>query len=160
MKGDLEIPEDDLGGMDMVRKAEIKDMESVAKLAVLMWDKHTVYELVNEFSEMIVRDKACIFLKYENDVPVGFAQCQLRRDYVEGTETSPVGYLEGIFVRKDCRKKGYAKELLAECEAWAKKNRCGEFASDCEIDNRDSFQFHKAMEFTEVNRIICFTKKL
>ena len=47
MKGDLEIPEDDLGGMDMVRKAEIKDMESVAKLAVLMWDKHTVYELVN-----------------------------------------------------------------------------------------------------------------
>ena len=47
-----------------------------------------------------------------------------------------------------------------ECEAWAKENGCGEFASDCEIDNRDSFQFHKAMDFMEANRIICFTKKL
>ena len=100
------------------------------------------------------------FLKYENDVPVGFAQCQLRNDYVEGTKTSPVGYLEGIFVKERCRYKGYAKELLAECEAWAKENGCHEFASDCEINNMDSFHFHQAMNFTEANRIICFTKAL
>ena len=54
----------------------------------------------------------------------------------------------------------YAKELLAECQSWAKCNGCQEFASDCEIDNADSFCFHKAMNFTEVNRIICFTKTL
>ncbi len=29
-------------------------------------------------------------------VHVGFTQCQLRYDYVEGTKTSPVGYLERI----------------------------------------------------------------
>lgn len=52
------------------------------------------------------------------------------------------------------------KELLAECEAWAKRNGCHEFASDCEIDNIGSFRFHKAMNFAEVNRIICFTKRL
>ena len=34
----------------------------------------------------------------EDGRPAGFAQCQLRRDYVEGTKTSPVGYPEGIFV--------------------------------------------------------------
>ncbi|MDE6845684.1 MAG: GNAT family N-acetyltransferase [Lachnospiraceae bacterium] len=62
-----------------------------------------------------------IFLKYENDIPVGFAQCQLRHDYVEGTETSPVGYLEGIFIMENYRNRGYAKELLNECEKWAKK---------------------------------------
>ncbi len=61
------------------------------------------------------------FLKYENDIPVSFAQCQLSNDYVEGTGTSPAGYLEGIFVKEDYRNKGYARELLAECEAWAKE---------------------------------------
>ena len=93
-------------------------------------------------------------------MPVGFAQCQLRNDYVEGTKTSPVEYLEGIFVKEQCRHKGYAKELLVECEAWAKENGCSEFASDCEIHNVDSFHFHQAMNFIEANRIICFTKAL
>ena len=120
----------------------------------------TINELINEFSEIMTNGKSQFFLQYENNVPIGFAQCQLRYDYVEGTSTSPVGYLEGIFVKEGNRNKGYAKKLLAECEAWARESGCHEFASDCEIDNIDSFHFHKAMNFTEVNRIICFTKKL
>ncbi|MFR8251624.1 MAG: GNAT family N-acetyltransferase, partial [Anaerovoracaceae bacterium] len=81
-------------------------------------------------------------------------------DYVEGTKTSPVGYLEGIFVRENCRGRGYGAELLAECVKWARANGCREFASDCEIDNLDSLRFHMAMKFSEANRIICFSKKL
>lgn len=144
----------------MVYRAGKKDIDIVANLAVLLWDKHSVGELIHTFSEIISKGKGQFFIKYENDVPVGFAQCQLRYDYVEGTETTPVGYLEGIFVKEDYRHKGYAKELLAECEAWARENGCQEFASDCELDNMDSFKFHKAMNFTEANRVICFTKGL
>lgn len=144
----------------MIRRASKGDIEIIAGLAVLLWDDNSVDDLVNEFSELVSKDNACIFLKYENDTPVGFAQCQLRSDYVEGTETSPVGYLEGIFVLEGYRKKGYAKELLCACETWAKDMGCAEFASDCELDNADSFRFHMAMQFTEANRIICFTKKL
>lgn len=144
----------------MIKKAENNELKALAKLAVMLWQNHSINELINEFSEMMANGKAQFFLKYDNDMPVGFAQCQLRYDYVEGTSTSPVGYLEGIFVMKGYRDKGYAKELLAACEAWAKENGCHEFASDCEIDNIDSFHFHKAMNFTEANRIICFTKTL
>lgn len=144
----------------MIKRAETNDLEILAKLAVMMWQNHSVNELINEFSGIMANGKSQFFLKYENDMPIGFAQCQLRYDYVEGTSTSPVGYLEGIFVKESCRNKGYAKELLAECELWAKENRCHEFASDCEIDNINSFHFHKAMNFTEANRIICFTKTL
>lgn len=144
----------------MIKKAGNNELEALAKLAVMMWQNHSINELINEFSEMMTNGKAQFFLKYDNDLPIGFAQCQLRYDYVEGTSTSPVGYLEGIFVMKGYRNKGYAKELLAACEAWAKENGCHEFASDCEIDNIDSFHFHKAMNFTEANRIICFTKTL
>ena len=144
----------------MVLKAQKEDLEILADLAVLMWDSYSVGELIAKFSEIISNDRSQFFLKYENDIPIGFAQCQLRYDYVEGTTTTPVGYLEGIFIKDGYRNKGYAKELLSECEAWTKENGCKEFASDCEINNIDSFQFHKAMNFTEANRIICFTKEL
>ena len=144
----------------MIRIASKSDTRVIADLAVLLWEDNSVDDLVNEFSEILSKDNAQIFLKYENDVPVGFAQCQLRYDYVEGTKTTPVGYLEGIFVMEKCRNRGYAKELLNQCEMWAKDRGCKEFASDCEIHNDNSFQFHKAMNFTEANRIICFTKKL
>lgn len=144
----------------MIKKAGNSDLETLAKLAVMMWKNHSINELINEFSEIMINGKSQFFLKYENDFPIGFAQCQLRYDYVEGTSTSPVGYLEGIFVKEGYRNKGYAKELLAKCEVWAKENGCHEFASDCKIDNINSFHFHKAMNFTEVNRIICFTKPL
>lgn len=144
----------------MVKSAKVHDLEVLADLAALLWQNHSAEDLFHEFSEIMSKGESQFFLKYEKDMPVGFAQCQLRHDYVEGTETTPVGYLEGIFVKEGYRNKGYAKELLAECEAWAKRNGCYEFASDCEIDNTNSFHFHKAMNFKEANRIICFTKRL
>lgn len=146
--------------MKEVKKAGINDLEKLAGLAVLMWNNHSVRELADEFSEIMNEENAQFFLKYDSDIPVGFAQCQLRHDYVEGTHTSPVGYLEGVFVKEEYRHKGYAKELLSECEKWAKEKGCKEFASDCELENRDSLQFRMAMGFREANRIICFTKEL
>lgn len=144
----------------MLRKAGIDDIKTVAELSILMWEEHTVEDLVEEFSELLKSDEAQIFLKMDGNEPVGFAQCQLRHDYVEGTETSPVGYLEGIFVKEEYQHKGYAKELLAACEKWAVEMGCTEFASDCELDNLGSLKFHLKMGFEEANRIICFTKKL
>ena len=79
---------------------------------------------------------------------------------MEGTASSPVGYLEGIFVTEDCRRQGYAKLLLAACEVWAKEQGCREFASDCELENTESLRFHLNVGFEEAGRIICFVKTL
>lgn len=144
----------------MIRKAKENDRRVLAEMAVQMWDSHSVNELEADFIETLNNEQAAFFIKYVNEIPVGFAQCGLRTDYVEGTESSPVGYLEGIFVKEDYRKNGYAKELLCACEMWAKEMGCSEFASDCELDNTTSFKFHMAMGFDEANRIICFKKKL
>lgn len=144
----------------MVRIAINEDSRVLAEMAVQMWDRHTVEELETEFIETLNREHSAFFIKYSKDLPVGFAQCGLRTDYVEGTESSPVGYLEGIFVKAEYQKNGYAKELLCACETWARNMGCREFASDCELDNIGSFQFHMAMGFEEANRIICFKKKI
>ena len=144
----------------MIKRARIEDSEVLADLAIQMWTDHVLEDLTEEFRQLVMNDDAVCFIKYIEDKPIAFAQCQLRHDYVEGTESSPVGYLEGIFVSEGYRKKGYAAELLSECERWAKEKGCTEFASDCELDNIDSFRFHIALGFEEANRIICFNKIL
>lgn len=143
-----------------IKKAIVSDAKNIAQLASLMWTEHKIEDLTEEFSQMINKNDTVIFLGYKNEILIGFAQCQLRRDYVEGTKTSPVGYLEGIFIKEQYRKNGYAKLLLKECEHWAKMQGCSEFASDCELNNNTSLAFHLKVGFVEANKIICFTKCL
>ena len=143
-----------------VKKATDKDIETLAALAAKLWPGHRPEELAEEFAGLTESENAACFLTYENGRAVGFAQCQLRHDYVEGTKTSPVGYLEGIFVEAAYRRKGCARRLLAACEAWARERGCAEFASDCELDNAGSLRFHLHTGFAEANRIICFKKDL
>ena len=143
----------------MIRKATNGDSRFLAEMASQMWDS-SIDALETEFIETLNDEQSAFFIKYVNNIPVGFAQCGLRTDYVEGTESSPVGYLEGIFVKEDYRNNGYAKELLLACEIWAKNMGCTEFASDCELSNIGSLRFHIAMGFDEANRIICFKKNI
>ena len=144
----------------MIQGATEQDAAVLADLALMLWPNHDATELRDEFAEILKSEEAACFLAYEAGVPVGFAQCQLRHDYVEGTKTSPVGYLEGIFVQPEFRHRGVAKQLLGACESWTREKGCTEFASDCELGNDASLDFHISMGFTEVNRIVCFTKKL
>ena len=144
----------------ILRKAEIKDLAILAELACQLWPDHTIDEMRAEYADMIAKPDAVFYLAFAQETAVGFAQCQLRCDYVEGTDSSPVGYLEGIYVAEAYRKQGFAKALLAACESWAKTKGCSEFASDCELTNTQSLQFHLRVGFEEANRIICFTKKL
>lgn len=143
-----------------VFRAKSAHIPAVAALALRLWDGHGARELEEEFAKLL-RDPGCaVFLAQTGGIPAGFAQCQLRRDYVEGTSTSPVGYLEGIYVCPEHRSKGLARALLSRCEAWAKEQGCSEFASDCELDNAESLAFHLRMGFIEANRLICFTKDI
>ena len=144
----------------MIRKAENKDLPTLAELAGFLWPEHTAQELRAELAEIMAKPDAAFFLAFAEETAVGFAQCQLRHDYVEGTDSSPVGYLEGIFVADGYRKQGIARHLLTACENWAKEKGCAEFASDCELSNTQSLLFHRNVGFEEANRIICFVKKL
>jgi aminoglycoside 6'-N-acetyltransferase I len=136
------------------------NLKDLVNLALELWPHHSAKELKAEFEEIVAKEDAVFFLEYDGILPIGFAQCQLRFDYVEGTSASPVGYLEGIFVSEPYRKKGIARRLLTACEGWAKEKGCTEFASDCELNNIQSLRFHQSTGFEEANRIICFVKKL
>lgn len=143
-----------------VRKAEAKDLPILGELACGLWPHHAPDAMRAEMAETLEMPDAAFFLAFVENSAVGFAQCQLRHDYVEGTDSSPVGYLEGIYVLPGYRRQGIAKALLSACESWAKSMGCREFASDCELTNKDSLKFHLNAGFREANRIICFVREL
>jgi len=96
------------------------------------------------------------FLYYVGDKAVAFISLSIRHDYVEGMESSPVGYLEGIYVKHGYRKQGIASKLVSFAKEWFVSQGCIQLASDCELDNENSRLFHKKVGFEETNRIICF----
>ncbi len=93
-------------------------------------------------------------------VALGFVEAALRRDYVNGCKTSPVAFLEGIFVRPEARGKGVARLLVGAVEGWAREQGCSEFASDAPIDNFVSADMHRALGFLETQRVVFFRKVL
>lgn len=143
----------------IIRKATTADSLALAELACYMWGGFPD-EREPEFAALTASPEAACFLALDGDKAVGFAQCQLRHDYVEGCNTSPVGFLEGVYVDDDHRRSGVARALLSACEDWAKSVGCTEFASDCEIDNLDSLAWHMKNGFAEMGRTIWFAKKL
>jgi len=100
------------------------------------------------------------FVYEESGQPAAIICLSLRKDYVEGTGSSPVGYLEAIYVKPGYRKLGIARKLVDFAKNWAREQGCTEFASDCELHNEESRRWHTKVGFTEANRIICFTMGL
>ena len=92
--------------------------------------------------------------------PVGFSEAGLRHDYVNGTESSPVAFLEGIYVDPAFRRTGVARQLVEAVENWARQQGCSELASDTGIANIPSQKLHDALGFTETQRVVYFRKVL
>ena len=82
----------------MISEMKSNEIRQVARLALQLFNESAEEELVDEFSKLLHNENAKIFLCYDEATLIGFAHCQLRYDYVEGTFSSPVGYLEGILV--------------------------------------------------------------
>ena len=140
------------------------NFDDVTELAVRLYKSHDRKEL-RELMRGILRNENDnrIFLCRDGGATVAFAHVALRHEYVEGTSGTSggaVGYLEGIYVTPEYRNQGVARELVAQCENWARENNCAEFASDCKLDNTDSLKFHLKIGFLEAGRNIHFKKRL
>ncbi len=144
----------------MIKIATSIDISNATSLAFKLWPSHSFLELEEEIDGFIKSDNTAIFLFYHEEIPIGYSQVSIRYDYVEGSTSTPVGYLEGIFVEEDHRKKGIARALLNSCENWTKDKGCLEFGSDTELTNDMSINFHLRSGFSEAARLVAFIKKI
>lgn len=96
----------------------------------------------------------------ENGEAVGLAEAALRHDYVNGTDSSPVVFLEGIYVAPGQRRQGIARQLIEQVSQWGRQSGCVEIASDTSLDNQLSQTLHRALGFEETERVVYFKKRL
>ena len=81
-------------------------------------------------------DDAVVYLaREEGGEVVAFAEATLRGGHVNGCNTSPVGFLEGVYVEPPYRNRGLSRMLCKALEDWAADLGCIEFASDVLIQN-------------------------
>ena len=90
----------------------------------------------------------------------GFAEASVRGDCVNGAESSPVPFLEGLYVAPQHRRRGIAKELVAAVAQWARRAGHGELASDALLNNELSHAVHRALGFTETERVVFYRKAI
>lgn len=90
--------------------------------------------------------------------PIGFVEASRRVEYVNGTSTSPVAFLEGLYVEPSARHKGVARALVEEVARWAAAQGCSELASDSPIESVMAHATHRALGFEETERVVYFRR--
>jgi aminoglycoside 6'-N-acetyltransferase I len=99
-------------------------------------------------------------LAHVDGAAVGFVEASRRVDYVNGTSTSPVAFLEGLYVEPDFRRRGVARVLVEAVVVWAKEEGCRELASDSFLANTAAHAVHYALGFEETERVVYFRRGL
>ncbi|MEB6668391.1 AAC(6')-Ighjkrstuvwx family aminoglycoside N-acetyltransferase [Acinetobacter vivianii] len=130
------------------------------QLRILLWPDHEDAHLP-EMWQLLEQPHTLQLLSYnDQQQAIAMLEASIRYEYVNGTQTSPVAFLEGIYVLPEYRRSGVATTLVQQVEDWAKQFSCTEFASDAAIDNTISHAMHRALGFQETERVVYFKKKI
>jgi aminoglycoside 6'-N-acetyltransferase I len=129
------------------------------KMRLVLWPECLAAESEAEIEQTLSSRRSAAFIALDEARAVGFAEVSVR-EYVDGCTTQPVGYLEGIYIHPEYRKKGLARALVRNAESWASTRGCTEFGSDAKLDDSASIAFHNAVGFRETERQVVFLKRI
>lgn len=146
----------------VVRPATAEHLDAWASLRHQLWPELSVADHQAEILDALSQpDRLAAFLGIDPaGRVVGLAEASVRTDYVNGCETSPVAFLEGIIVDPPVRRQGIAARLVAAVSDWARGQGLTELASDAELHNTVSHAMHAALGFEETERVVYFRRPL
>lgn len=138
-----------------IRKATVTDSAGWLRLREMLWPgaAHQVdiarhFDHPNPGVTLVAEDAAGKI--------IAFAEISVRTDWVDGATTSPVAFLEGIFVDPAVRGTGIARALVSAAVDWARGSGYQELGSNAEIGNGNAIAFHLACGFREAERNVSF----
>lgn len=143
-----------------VRLATSADVEAWSALRTQLWPQLDAHEHAVEAVQWIADPTTdCLLAVAPDGHLLGFVEVGLR-DYAEGCETSPVGYVEGWFVAPHARRRGVGRALMRAAEDWARAKGCAEIASDTEVHNVESQEAHERLGYERVETIVVYRRSL
>lgn len=146
-----------------IRPSTAADLETWTALRAALWPDCAYAQHLEEAKALLAAGgaEAIALLDVSEDACArGFAEATLRHDHVNGCETSPVAFLEGVYVAPAHRRRGVGAGLVAAVQEWARGLGCSELASDAFLENGASRRFHTAFGFTETEQVVFFRKRL
>jgi aminoglycoside 6'-N-acetyltransferase I len=146
-----------------ITPASAEHLPEWAALRYALWTWDAIEDHAEEAEKLYLSgnpDRSAWVVLDSNCAIIAFAEATVRRDYVEGCETSPVVFLEGIYVIPEARQTGVARALARGVADWGRVRGCSEFASNALLDNHDSHAFHAAIGFAETERVVFFKRSL
>lgn len=139
-----------------------KDGDDPAWLALrlALWPEAAAAEHLAGMQDSIKRGHHVRIARDAHGTVMGFVEASKRGDYVNGTESSPVAFLEGLYVAPEFRLRGVARALVNSVVEWAGRWGCRELASDSLLDNPMAHAAHRALGFEETERVVYFRRAL
>ena len=127
-------------------------------LRASLWPHASESEHLCEMADVLARRHYVRLAFGPDGSTIGFVEASKRVDYVNGTNSSPVVFLEGLYVEPASRRNGVARALVADVEHWARAERCSELASDSPLENVEAHAAHRALGFEEMERVVYFRR--
>jgi aminoglycoside 6'-N-acetyltransferase I len=137
--------------------------DSAAWLAMRaqLWPQASVQEHAREAEALLIDPaKYGVALALQDGAVVGFIELALRTDYVNGCDTSPVAFIEGLWTAPAARGTGVGRALVDYALGWARVRKLKELASDTPLENVGSQQAHQALGFEETERVVYYRQRV
>ena len=142
-----------------VRPAQAEDWHDWAELRVALWpDSET--ERADLLDLIESAGSTCLLACAADGRVLGMAEASVRHEYVNGTDSSPVGFLEGWVVHASARGGGLGRLLIDAVAQWALAQGCTELASDSGLENVSAQAAHQACGFEETERVVYYRMPL
>lgn len=135
------------------------DEAAITRLRQSLWPHEDQELLAHETGPTLARSDYAVFGAEGDGTLIGFIEVG-RRDVAESASSSPVGYVEGIWVEPEWRRRGVARALFEAATTWAREQGFRELGSDAELGNTLSHHVHQRIGFTETERLVTFLMKL
>jgi len=136
------------------------DLPQWVALRIALWPDEDAVQITREAPTLLTQPDMLVVVAREGETVIGFTEAAIRRDYVNGCETSPVAFVEGIYVSPGQRRRGVARAMIAAVEDWARRQGLSELAAAALLDNAQSHAMHNALGFGETERVVYFRKAL
>lgn len=135
-----------------VHFAKPSDILAWSVMRDLLWPGSSLAAHAQDAEAMLQRPDVAVLIVKEENQTVGFAEVSVRA-FANGCDTSPVAFLEGIYISPPFRRRGLAKQLIDSLARWARHMGVRELGSDTLVDNEESIRAHQSWGFQQTEQV-------
>ena len=141
---------------------------SIKRDDFLLWSKfrRAIYPITShdidlkEIEDIYLSDIwQCWFVEREGGHRIGLVELSLR-NIVDGCVSSPVPYIEGLYLIETERTKGRGTEIIKMVQTWCQEQGYSELGTDAELNNTRAQKFYEKLGFELVDRVVEYKLEL